>query len=107
MSYIIGNKCVSVCDTVCTKVCPVDCIHGPIQNTNNGNEVKDMSKEELQGMQLYINPNDCIDCGACLPECPVGAIYPSEEWAEKENDLESVHKNYNFFGYTFNKRKGV
>jgi NAD-dependent dihydropyrimidine dehydrogenase PreA subunit len=107
MSYIIGNKCVSVCDAVCTKVCPVDCIHGPIQNTNNGNEVKDMSLEELQGLQLYINPDECIDCGACLPECPVSAIYPSEEWAEKENDLESVHKNYNFFGYTYNKRKGV
>lgn len=107
MSYIIGNKCVSVCDAVCTKVCPVDCIHGPIQNTNNGNEVKDMSLEELQGLQLYINPDECIDCGACLPECPVSAIYPSEEWAEKENDLESVHKNYEFFGYTFNKRKGV
>lgn len=107
MSYIIGNKCVSVCDAVCTKVCPVDCIHGPIQNTNNGNEVKDMSLEELQGLQLYINPDECIDCGACLPECPVSAIYPSEEWAEKENDLESVYKNYEFFGLTFKGRKGV
>ncbi len=107
MSYIIGNKCVSVCDAVCTKVCPVDCIHGPIQNTNNGNEVKNMSLEELQGLQLYINPDECIDCGACLPECPVSAIYPSEEWAEKENDLESVQKNYEFFGFTFKGRKGV
>lgn len=107
MSYIIGNKCVSVCDAVCTKVCPVDCIHGPIQNTNNGNEVKNMSLEELQGLQLYINPDECIDCGACLPECPVSAIYPSEEWAEKENDLKSVQKNYEFFGLTFKGRKGV
>jgi NAD-dependent dihydropyrimidine dehydrogenase PreA subunit len=107
MSYIIGNKCVSVCDAACTKVCPVDCIHGPILSTNNGKELKDMTKEELKEQQLYINPNDCIDCGACLPECPVDAIYPSEEWAEKENDTISVHKNYEFFGLTYHKRKGV
>ena len=107
MSYIIGNKCVSVCDAVCTKVCPVDCIHGPISNIDSGKELNDMTKDELEGKQLYINPNDCIDCGACLPECPVSAIYPSEEWAEKENDFNSVNKNYEFFGYTYVKRKGV
>ena len=107
MSYIIGNKCVSVCDAACTKVCPVDCIHGPKLKDNMGREVKDMTKEELVEMQLYIDPSECIDCGACLPECPVDAIYPSEEWATKENDVESIHKNYNFFGHVYRGRKGV
>ncbi len=103
MSYIIGNKCVSVCDAACVKVCPVDCINGPINVDGMGLEVDRMSKEELIGKQLYINPDICIDCGACLPECPVDAIYPNEEDAILNNDVESVHKNYQFYGYNFKK----
>ena len=61
MSFIIGKKCVSVCDTVCAKVCPVDCINGPIKKDGRGLEVKDMMKEELVDKQLYINPAECID----------------------------------------------
>jgi len=98
MSYIIGKPCVSVCDTICVTVCPVDCIHGPIDITGAGDEVNDMTKEELVGKQLYIDPTECIDCGACLPECPVDAIYDSEEETiEAEGDDESVVKNYEFF----------
>jgi ferredoxin len=104
MSYIIGNKCLSVCDTACVKVCPVDCINGPLNIDGLGKEVKDMTKQELTDKQLYINPDICIDCGACLPECPVGAIYPTEEWAIKENDLESVHANYNFYNQTYKQK---
>jgi ferredoxin len=43
-------------------VCPVDCIHF----------------EQGTDRTLYIDPNECIDCGACEPECPVNAIYPEE-----------------------------
>ena len=60
MSYIIGKACDGVCDTICVKVCPVDCIHGPIDVTGGGREVEGMSKEELKGKQLYINPAECI-----------------------------------------------
>ena len=104
MSYIIGNKCLSVCDTACVKVCPVDCINGPIYIDGLGKEVDEMSKEDLTDKQLYINPDVCIDCGACLPECPADAIYPTEEWAIKENDLESVHANYNFYNQTYKQK---
>jgi len=102
MSYIIGKACDGVCDTICVTVCPVDCIHGPIDVNGAGQEVEGMSKEELIGKQLYINPDECIDCGACLPECPVDAIFDSEqETIEKEGTDESVIKNYEFFGKKF------
>ena len=101
MSFIIGNKCVSVCDTACVKVCPIDAIHGPKIKDGLGKEVATMTKEELVGMQLYINPDTCIDCGACLIECPVQAIYSSEKDAIYFKDEESVHKNYEFFGFKY------
>lgn len=99
MSYIIGNKCVSVCDTACVHVCPVDCINGPIDINGLGQEVEEMTDEEKQGLQLYINPEECIDCGACVPECPVDAIFSSEEHAiNSEKNSDSVEKNYKFYG---------
>lgn len=103
MSYIIGKPCDGVCDTACVTVCPVDCIHGPINIEGRGSEVAGMSKEELKDKQLYINPAECIDCGACIPECPVEAIYPNEEDAiEKDGTDEYVKKNYEFFNQTWN-----
>ncbi len=103
MSYIIGKPCVSTCDTACVAVCPVDCIHGPIKVDGAGAEVADMTKEELVDKMLYINPDECIDCGACLPECPVDAIYDSEEEAiEKDGTDEYVKRNYKFYGLEFN-----
>lgn len=102
MSYIIGKPCVSTCDTACVAVCPVDCIHGPIKVDGAGAEVADMTKEELVDKMLYINPEECIDCGACLPECPVDAIYDSEEEAiEKDGTDEYVKRNYKFYGLDF------
>lgn len=105
MSYIIGSKCVSVCDTSCAKVCPVDCINGPISLDGMGSEVGSMTKDELTNKQLFINPDVCIDCGACLPECPVDAIYPTEKDAIHFGDLESVYKNYNFYGLEYIQKK--
>ena len=103
MSYIIGKPCVSVCDTVCVDVCPVYCIHGPIDMEGMGSEVTEMSKEQLKDKQLFINPEECILCGACLPECPVDAIYEDEEESiSVEGDDESVKKNYEFFGFKYN-----
>jgi len=105
MSYIIGNKCVGVCDTGCVTVCPVDCINGPIDIKGMGKEVESMTEEQKQGLQLYINPEECIDCGACVPECPVDAIYEDEdETIEKEGNDESVKKNYEFYGMEWIKK---
>lgn len=75
MTYIIAEPCIDVLDKSCVEVCPVDCIH----------------YEEGEDRKLYIDPEECIDCGACEPECPVEAIFPEEdlpkEWSEyKEID---------------------
>lgn len=104
MSFIIGNKCVDCLDTSCVSVCPIDCIHGPIYTDRMGSEVDKMSDEEKKGMQLYINPAECINCGACVPECPVDAIYSDEKEAILLGDEVSVHKNYEFFGQIYQKK---
>jgi ferredoxin len=61
-----------------------------------------MPDEEKAIKQVYIDPSMCIDCGACIPECPVDAIYRDEEEAIAMNDEQSVHKNYEFYGLKFN-----
>ena len=75
MSYIIGKDCIGCIDTSCVNVFPVDCINGPILIDGLGKEVMGMSDEDKVGKQMYINPDVCIKCGACIPECPVDAIY--------------------------------
>ena len=102
MSFIIGKKCVSTCDTACVDVCPVDCIHGPIDIDGGGAEVEKLREDgKLKGLQLYIDPAVCIDCGACIPECPVEAIYADEEDAIEAGELDKVKENYEFFGQKF------
>ena len=70
MTYIIAEPCIDELDKSCVDVCPVDCIHF----------------EEGLDQKLYIDPEECIDCGACEPECPVEAIFAEEdvpeEWSE-------------------------
>ena len=99
MSYIIGKACEGTCDTACVAVCPVDCIHGPIDIDGGGKEVAGMQIGPTD--MLYINPDICIDCGACVPECPVKAIHDSEEDAIAAGEKEYVIRNYNFFGLEY------
>ena len=77
MAFVITEPCISTCDTACVAVCPVDCIHGPIDKEGAGAEVEGM--DSVAGMQLYIHPDECIDCGVCQPECPIDAIVPDNE----------------------------
>ena len=60
MTYIVNDKCIKCKFTDCVDVCPVDCFY----------EGKNM---------LVINPDECIDCGVCEPECPVDAIVSDTE----------------------------
>ena len=74
MAYIITEPCIGVKDLSCVDVCPVDCIH-PREGADGFKEAE----------MLYIEPDECIDCGACVPVCPVSAIFAEEdlptEWA--------------------------
>lgn len=68
MPFVITDPCIGTKDTACVDVCPVDCIHPR----------KDEPEFEMATM-LYIHPEECIDCGACVPACPVAAIYDSHD----------------------------
>lgn len=60
MTYVITGGCVDVMDKSCIDECPVDCIY-------------------QGGRMLYINPDECVDCGACEPVCPQEAIFHHEQ----------------------------
>ena len=92
MAFVIAEPCVSTCDTACVAVCPVDCIHGPIDKTGLGAEVEGL--ETLDGLQLYIDPDECIDCGACEPECPVDAIYDEDDLPEEYEKFIEINANF-------------
>jgi NAD-dependent dihydropyrimidine dehydrogenase PreA subunit len=63
MTYVITEPCIDVLDKSCVEVCPVDCIHF----------------DEGEDRMLYIDPDECIDCGACEPACPVTAIFAEDD----------------------------
>ena len=50
---------------------------------------------------MYIDPVECIDCGACVPECPVQAIFEDEQEAINAGELDSVIANYKFFNQSY------
>ena len=79
MTYIISKTCVGLKDGSCVDVCPVDCIH-PV----DGEDVD----------QLYIDPSECIECGACEPECPVEAIFTVEDLPEEWAHFEKINADY-------------
>ena len=60
MTFVITDRCKEALDRGCVDACPVDCIY------------------EGEGM-LHIQPDDCIDCEACMGVCPVQAIFPGDE----------------------------
>jgi NAD-dependent dihydropyrimidine dehydrogenase PreA subunit len=77
MTYVIAEPCIDVKDKACVEVCPVDCIHG-------GDDDK----------QLFINPQECIDCGACEPECPVEAIFEESALPAEWKQFTEINAKY-------------
>lgn len=80
MTHVITDPCIGTKDTACVDVCPVDCIYGKAEPWD----------------QLYIQPEECIDCGLCVDACPVEAIFPEEEVPDKWK--ESIAKGFTHFG---------
>ena len=79
MTYVIAAPCVDVKDKACVDVCPVDCIH---PTDGEGEPI------------LYINPDECIDCGACEPECPVEAIFAEEDLPKEWLGYTEINARY-------------
>jgi ferredoxin len=67
MTFVVTDNCKGCRFTDCVAVCPVDCFHGD---------------DEM----LYIDPDECIDCGACVPECPVEAIFDEAQLPDDKTE---------------------
>jgi ferredoxin len=72
----------------------VDCIH--FTNDKDIGEGAMVDGFDPEGKQLYIDPEECIDCNACEPECPVEAIFAEDDVPEEWNKY--IKMNYEFFG---------
>ena len=75
MTYVIAEPCVDVLDKSCIDECPVDCIYEG-------------------GRMLYIHPDECIDCAACEPVCPVEAIYFEDDVPEEWSDYTRANADF-------------
>ena len=87
MTYIVKDECIKCKLTDCVEVCPVDCFY------------------EGENM-LVINPDECIDCGVCEPECPIDAIKPDTD--ENIKDLEKwllLNKKFSALWPNISKKK--
>jgi len=76
MTYLVNDNCIKCKHMDCVEVCPVDCFY------------------EGENM-LVINPDECIDCGVCEPECPVDAILPESQFSPEEAvKWEGINRKY-------------
>ncbi len=79
MTYTITDPCIDTKDKSCVEVCPVDCIH----------------EDEASGdRMLYIDPEECIDCGACEPVCPVTAIFAEDDVPEAQQEYTPLNAQW-------------
>ena len=75
MTYVIAQPCVNFKDKGCIQECPVDCIPEGSRS-------------------LYIHPDECVDCGACEPVCPVEAIFFEEDLPEQWSDFYRANAEF-------------
>ncbi len=79
VAHVITAACIGAKhkELSCTEVCPMDCIHGTATDS-----------------MLFIDPDACIDCGACVPTCPRAAIYPEQKVPEKWRHIIQINADY-------------
>jgi NAD-dependent dihydropyrimidine dehydrogenase PreA subunit len=75
MAYVIAEPCVDVHDRACVDECPVDCIYDGLRKS-------------------YIQPDECVDCGACEPVCPVAAIFHQEDLPPEWLRYASIEREF-------------
>ena len=73
MPYVVTERCIRCVYTDCVEVCPVECFHDA-------------------GELLVIDPQECIDCGACVPACPVEAIYFDEDLPQEQIEFLAINE---------------
>ena len=78
MTYIITEGCIDLLDKTCIDECPVDCIYEGAR-------------------QMYIHPDECVDCGACEPVCPVESVYYEDDLPSEYSEYARI--NADFFAY--------
>src|SRR6266581_911010 len=83
MAYVICEPCIGVKDKACVAVCPVDCVHEGVYNAVDQNY--DM---------LFIDPDECIDCGLCEPECPVTAIFADSDVPKDQERFIKINADF-------------
>jgi NAD-dependent dihydropyrimidine dehydrogenase PreA subunit len=81
MAYVITESCTK--DALCVDACPVDCIH-PKKDEPGFDEAP----------QLYVQPDDCIDCGACVPVCEAAAVFALDEAPQTGTDYAATNAAY-------------
>jgi ferredoxin len=75
MAYVVTEKCINCKYSDCVAVCPVECFY--------------------EGPNLVvIDPEECIDCGLCVPECPIGAIYEQHDLSVEQYVFIEVNAKY-------------
>ena len=77
MPYVITDACLGVKDKTCVATCPVDCIIATPEDP-----------------MMFIDPGLCIDCAACVPVCPVKAIYPEHEVPKEQAEFIELNRRY-------------
>lgn len=105
MAYIIAEPCIGTKDTACVLACPVDCIYEYdaaskklVVKGKDGMITKEvepnpnLAPADLE-KQLFIQPEECIDCNACVDPCPVDAIFSDYELPERWQSYADINKN--------------
>jgi len=89
MTYLVTENCIKCKHTDCVEVCPVDCFY------------------EGENF-LVINPDECIDCGVCEPECPIDAIVPDHSLdQEEQNKWLEINQKYSLIWPVITESKGA
>jgi len=83
VAYVIAEPCIGEKDNSCVEVCPVDCIH-PTPDEAGYDEAP----------QLYIDPDECIDCDACVEACPVDACFAEDQLPEEWQKYTQINLDY-------------
>ena len=87
MTYLVTDNCIKCKHTDCVSVCPVDCFYEA-------------------GNFLAINPDECIDCGVCEPECPVGAIVADNAISSEESiKWDEINREVSGWGVNITQKK--